>query len=555
MLCRRTPFVLLVLMAIALLTPAVAAADSDAGGGPDENADIATPGRAPADTRPSAALETATADAGITIFAAAVARTPIDDFVYDALVLKGTARDVCAGRLLPGSGWTYNEIVGRFGGSPGTMYHCRERWDTATDRACNGQQANPGVSPNFYSTCWSNHARGRAIDVMVGRAGGGYNTSRGLSIVNWLLARDAQGNVNANARKLGIQQILFHDRCWNSDGDRGIASFSVMRPCDVGHHDHVHIDLTIAGARGTVSYWGAAPRTTPKLDTQVLWDRDSFWRQAVSWWNLIPTDEEGISLPPGYDRAIRGDWDGNGVEDQIFLWDIDSGNWLLQNWTSGDSLNARAGRFSPVYDEIVAGDWDGNGRLNDMILWDRDTGAYVVQQWLNFSPAYRGRGTWSPVYDQMIDGDFDGDGRRNDLMSWDHGTGLWVSHSWSGFRPTYRTRGTWSRVYDEIVVGDFSAGGEFDETIIWDHDTGLWVLHSWVNMTGRYAGRGSWSTSIDVVAPGDYDTDGRVDDVFTYDTNTGRWTIWSYHRNVPSGRLSGTWLGGYDVISVGSFMD
>ncbi len=190
---------------------------------------------------------------------AAAPRPFIDDFKYDELVLEGTAREVCAGRLLTGSGWTFNEIVSRFGGTAGTMYYCRERWDTANDPACNGQNGNPVTNPNFHSTCWSNHARGRAIDVMVGRSGGGYNTSRGLSIVNWLLARDANGNVNANARKLGIQQILFADRCWNSDGDRGIASWYAMRQCGIGHHDHVHLDLTINGANGNVSYWGAAP--------------------------------------------------------------------------------------------------------------------------------------------------------------------------------------------------------------------------------------------------------------------------------------------------------
>ena len=249
---RTTPLAFIVPLVVLLLIPAAASADSGRAGGPDENRDIATPGAVPADNRPVQTLATteATADTGVTIFAAAVARNPIDDFRYDELVLEGTAREVCAGRLLTGSGWTFNEIVSRFGGSAGTMYFCRERWDAVNDPACNGQQGNPVTTPNFHSTCWSNHARGRAIDVMVGRLGSGYNRNRGISIVNWLLAGDAQGNVNSNARKLGIQQILFADRCWNSDGDRGIASWAAMRPCGIGHHDHVHLDLTILGANG-----------------------------------------------------------------------------------------------------------------------------------------------------------------------------------------------------------------------------------------------------------------------------------------------------------------
>ncbi len=555
MLKRKSSLVCLVPLALICLLPSVAGADSDYEGGPDENVDIATPGPRPPDSRPTSAVPEAADDDGVTIFAAAVARNPIDDFRYDALVLEGTAREVCAGRLLTGSGWTFNEIVSRFGGTAGTMYFCRERWDAANDPACNGQQANPVTSPNFHSTCWSNHAQGRAIDVMVGTVGGGYNSARGRSIVNWLLARDAQGNVNSIARKLGIQQILFADRCWNSDGDRGIASWTAMRQCGIGHHDHVHLDLTTNGANGNVSYWGRAPQWVPKLDTQVLWDRNSAWRQAVSWWNLVASDQEGVSLPPGYDRAIAGDWDGDGIQDEIFLWDINTGNWIVQNWNNGDSLNARIGTLSTVYDEVIAGDWDANGRVNDMILWDRQTGNYVVQQWSNYAPIYRGRGTWSRAYDRIFAADLDGNGRVNDTIHWDQTTGAWVASQWASFRSIYRSRGTWSRVYDELIVGDFSAGGDFDEMIMWDRSTGLWVLVSWANFRSVYRRNGYWSTNTNVVAPGDYDDDGRVDDLFIYSGNSGRWTLWSFHRNAQSTRLNGTWLGGYDVISVGSFMD
>ncbi len=554
---RRAPLVLLVVLAIGMLVPSVAAADADNSGGPDENRDIATPGAAPADTRPLQTMATteATADSSLTVFAAAVVRNPIDDFRYDELVLEGTAREVCAGRLLTGSGWTFNEIVRRFGGSAGTMYFCRERWDTANDPTCNGQQGNPVTSPNFFSKCWSNHARGRAIDVMVGRAGSGYNRTRGINIVNWLLAGDTQGNVNSNARKLGIQQILFADRCWNSDGDRGIRSWAAMRPCGIGHHDHVHLDLTIPGANGWVSYWGTAPIVAPKLDTQVLWDRNASWRQAVSWWHLVPTDEEGLSIPVGSDKAIVGDWDSDGIRDEVMLWDVDSGNWVLQNWTNGDSLNARIGSWARGYDEIVAGDWDRDGEFDDMIIWDRDTGKYVIQTWNGYEHTYRGGGQWARGYTQMIAGDFNGDGFVNDTMLWSQSTGKWTLQRWQNFRWAFSGSGTWARGYDELIVGDWSAGGDFDETILWDRQTGRWSMQTWSNFRWRYARSGQWSTGTNVVAPGDYDTDGRVDDIFLYNSSNGTWTVWSFHRTVPSTRLSGTWLNGYDVISVGSFMD
>ena len=554
---RSPPVVLLALAAplvLALLVPSVVAADSDFAGGPDENSDIPTPGPVPEDTRPVQTLATP-ADAEATIFAAAVARVRIDDFRYDELVLEGTAKEVCAGRLLTGSGWTFNEIVSRFGGSAGTMYFCRERWDTANDPACNGQQANPVTTPNFHSTCWSNHARGRAIDIMVGRVGSGYNRTRGLSIVNWLLARDAQGNVNANARKLGIQQILFADRCWNSDGDRGIANWNGMRECGIGHHDHVHLDLTLNGANGNVSYWGRTPVFVPKMDTQALIDFNSGWRQAVSWWNLVPTDDEGQAVGSGFDRAIVGDWSGDGVQDEIIVWDRDNGTRLVQSWHNGDSRNATWGRITLGYDEIIAGDWDSDGRVDDTVTWNRDNGSFVVQSWYNYAPTTRYVGKWTTGYDKVVAGDMDGDGRVDDVLIWDLDRGAWVVQSFAGFRPTYRYHGTWSRTYDEVIFGDWSAGGDMDEMLVWDRQTGLWVLQSWVNFRNVYRRHGYWSTIYDIAAPGDYDHDGRVDDLFLYDTSSGRWTLVSHHRLVPSTRLSGTWNVNYDAIGVGAFVD
>lgn len=157
----------------------------------------------------------------------------IEDFRYDKLKTEGTAREVCAGRLRNGTQATFNEVVRRFGGFAGSMYVCRERWDVATNPDCNGTVVNPAASPNFHSTCWSTHAEGRAWDLMVGRVGSGYNRSRGIAVINWLLAPDSAGNVSARARRLGVQQILFADRCWNSDGDRGITTWHAMRECGI----------------------------------------------------------------------------------------------------------------------------------------------------------------------------------------------------------------------------------------------------------------------------------------------------------------------------------
>jgi len=555
---RRAVLALVVLSAGVIMLPAAAAADDDDGTVVEETHDDAIPSRPPADTRPAAAAASGPADATaadeITILAAPVG-FKIEDFWYDELELEGTAGEICVGGILDGTLWAFYEVVDRFGGLAGTIYACRERYDAANDPDCNGTVVDPSTNPSFFSTCWSNHARGRAFDVLVGgSAGSGYNTTRGLNIVNWLLATDAQGNVNSVARRMGVQQILFEDRCWNSDGDRGISSWSKMRECGIGHHDHVHVDMTLRGAAGTVSYWGGPLRPpAPKPDTQVFWDLASGYRQAISWWNLQTTDEEGLVLPAGYDRAVVGDWDSNGETGEIFLWDKETGNYFVQEWNGGDALNARMGNLGAGVDDIVAGDWDGDGEVDDMFLWDAELGRWNVFSWDNYEPTYRRRGTWTVAPDDFTAGDFDGDGRVDDMHVWDHTTGAWNVFSWNNFLPTYRGKGSFSRTFDELLVGDWSAGGEMDESVVWDRNGGQWILYTWEAFRLTRGDSGIWSVVWDIAAIGDYDTDGRTDDLFLYNNNDGRWVLYSFHRNVIEKRLTGDWGGAFDVISVGPF--
>lgn len=539
-----------IVVALCVATPNPAKADSSVPTGPDENSDVTTPSAAPADTRPSTSP---TQSGGVTTMAVVVGPVT-EDYRYDEQKTEGRANQICSGRLLQGSEWAFWEIVERFGGQAGTMYSCRERWDAANDPDCNGTVSNP--SSTFYSTCWSNHAAGRAIDIMVGgSASSGYNRTRGLAIVNWLLTNDpTYGNLNVRARRLGIQQILFDDRCWNSDGDRGISTWNAMRECGIGHHDHVHIDLTIDGANGAVSYWGRTPRPLqPKPDTLALFDFSTAWREAVSWYNLRETDEEGVAIPAGYDRSFPGDWDSDGVESEVLLWNEANGAYIIQKWNDGDSLNARMGQFNRHYEDIVVGDFDGDGHTDDVILWDQDAGLWVGASFYRYDLTYRISNRLSTTYDDWTAGDFDGDGVVDDTFIWDHDSGFWKVYSWHGLRPNYRNQGTWPTAWDALIVGDWSGGGDMDEAILWNRDTGQWLLQKWSGYGYRMVNSGGMFRSIiDIMVPGDYDSDGRVDDLYMYDTATGNWWIYSFHRYGLSLRRSGSWASGFDDVAVGA---
>jgi hypothetical protein len=131
-------------------------------------------------------------------------------------------------------------------------YSCREIAGGGAD--CNGQVAPPS------STCWSTHAAGRAIDIMVG---GDLNRSTpggvvmGNRIADWLLAT-RRGHAHWYVRKMGIQQILWNDRCWDAQrpSDRTVTRASGMRRCGISNHDnHVHITLSDRGADGLTSWF------------------------------------------------------------------------------------------------------------------------------------------------------------------------------------------------------------------------------------------------------------------------------------------------------------
>lgn len=116
----------------------------------------------------------------------------------------------------------------------------------------------PGTWTSISRACdvggRSEHKDGRAIDV-----GGvsAFNSTRvrAESILNWLLATDADGHRFANARRLGVQYLIWDKELWvASEADRGWQPY----PCSgvtLCHQDHIHLSLSQAGAAKQTSYW------------------------------------------------------------------------------------------------------------------------------------------------------------------------------------------------------------------------------------------------------------------------------------------------------------
>jgi hypothetical protein len=107
------------------------------------------------------------------------------------------------------------------------------------------------------------HAENRAIDWhldVTDRA----DRRAARELIDLLLAPDADGNEQALARRMGVEELIWDCEYWAA----GMFEPVEYRPCygkrgklrkhvdvTVAHRDHVHIGMTRAGAKGETSFW------------------------------------------------------------------------------------------------------------------------------------------------------------------------------------------------------------------------------------------------------------------------------------------------------------
>jgi hypothetical protein len=158
----------------------------------------------------------------------------IEDSTYDgARTCKRRARAGIAAL----SGWLDTHTRGVFWGS----YRC-EKW--GKDSA-------------------SLHAENRAIDWHLDAASDADQRAADR-LFRLLLAPDKAGNLQALARRMGVQELIWDCGYWGA----GMTNFQPYSVCfdekgkrrkgvdkTSAHRDHIHIGMTKAGANGRTSFW------------------------------------------------------------------------------------------------------------------------------------------------------------------------------------------------------------------------------------------------------------------------------------------------------------
>ena len=95
----------------------------------------------------------------------------------------------------------------------------------------------------------SEHKEGRAFDWGV-NVNNPAEKAAADDLLRWLHATDAHGNRFANARRLGIQYVIWNRRIWSSYAPTWRA-YTGPSP----HTDHVHISFNWPGANKQTSFW------------------------------------------------------------------------------------------------------------------------------------------------------------------------------------------------------------------------------------------------------------------------------------------------------------
>jgi hypothetical protein len=118
----------------------------------------------------------------------------------------------------------------------------------------------------------SEHAEGRALDWMADYANPALRP-KALAVIEWLRATDAQGNTNANARRLGIEYLIYNKQMYGSWNGFNPTPYSCAGDATSCHVNHIHFSFTWAGAYKAVSFWrGTQLPTVPSTGSSFRVD-------------------------------------------------------------------------------------------------------------------------------------------------------------------------------------------------------------------------------------------------------------------------------------------
>jgi len=227
--------------------------------------------------------------------------------------------------------------------------------DTYDRQVVGGTRACPVGSPVN-----SEHMDGRALDWMLDSADPA-DAATAAEFLTWLVGAEASGASAVNARRLGVQYVIWNGMVWKSyRAEQGWQPYVGANP----HTDHIHLSLSHRGGAGETSWWTG--RTSP----------------TAGHWVALGGADSALGEPVAGSVAFRGGLT-EPYENGSVLWSEDTPARAVTGAIASTYFAGRTARTLgfPLTDELATP--DGDARYNhfegDSVYWSAATGAHLVR--------------------------------------------------------------------------------------------------------------------------------------------------------------------------------
>lgn len=263
--------------------------------------------------------------------------------------------------------------------------------------------------------------------------------------------------------------VVIHHGFADFDGD-GKADLSIFRPAT----GIWYLNRSTAGF--AAMQWGTATdRLTPadfdgddKTDLGV-W-REGPAETAAFYILESASNTVRVSLfgQTGDDPTMVGDWDGDGKADPaVFRNSVGAAEsyFYFRGSLANPGGNVTYLRWGQSGDRAVRGDYDGDGK-QDAAVYRPSSGIWYILQSGNSAVRYD---SWGVPSDSFVNADFDGDG-KTDLAVFRSGV-WWIKQSLNGQTMYFY----WGLNTDTPVPADYDADGKTDAAV---YRNGVWYIRN-----------------------------------------------------------------------------
>ena len=289
-------------------------------------------------------------------------------------------------------------------------------------------------------------------------------------------------------------------------------------------------ELIYAGSR-LITVEDANANAAPPADLAI-------WRPSTGvWWVMSGQGSQQVSVSWGTngDKAVPGDYDGDGKTD-FAVYRASDGGWYILKSSTGDA-SWTSTSFGQSGDLPAQADYDGDGKT-DIAVYRPSAGAWYLQQ---SASGFLGI-SFGLSNDIPTPADYDGDGRADVAFRRGSDQTFYVLRSSNN---QYQSQQLGNST-DAPVSADYDGDGKADYAV---RNAANWIIR---NSSNGQTQTISWQSGSDKAVYNDYDGDGKVD-VAVWRNSDGNWFIRQSSRLGHANELRQVQWGTADDIPVPAY--